>query len=98
MFGLGGIYAELMKDVAVRLHPLTDVDARELVSSTKMSRLLQGFRGAPANDIRALEDLLLRVSVLVEDVPQIVEMDLNPVKVMSQGEGYWVVDARIMLR
>ena len=98
MFGLGGIYAELMKDVAVRLHPLTDIDAKELVSSIKMARLFQGFRGAPLSDTGALEDLLLRLSALVEDVPQIAEMDLNPVKVMPQGEGYWVVDARVMLR
>jgi acetyl coenzyme A synthetase (ADP forming)-like protein len=98
MFGLGGIYAELMKDVAVRLHPLTDIDARELVGSIKMARLFQGFRGAPLSDTGALEDLLLRLSALVEDVPQIAELDLNPVKVMPQGEGCWVVDARVMLR
>ncbi len=98
MFGLGGIYAELLRDVAVRLHPLTAVDARELVGSIKMARLFQGFRGAPLSDTEALEDLLLRLSALVEDVPQITELDFNPVKVMPQGEGYWVVDARIMLR
>jgi acetyltransferase len=98
MFGLGGIYAELMKDVAVRLHPLTDVDARELVSSIKMAKLFEGFRGAPPSDIRSIENLLLRLSALVEDIPQIAELDLNPIKVMEQGQGYWVVDARIMVR
>jgi acetyltransferase len=98
MFGLGGIYAELLRDVAVRLHPLTDLDARELVSSIKMARLFSGFRGAPPSDVAALEDLLLRLSALVEDVAEIAELDLNPVKVMPQGEGYWVVDARVMLR
>jgi acetyltransferase len=98
MFGLGGIYAELLKDVAVRLHPLTDLDARELISSIKMAKLFQGFRGAPISDTKALEDLLLRLSALVEDIPQISELDFNPVKVMPLGEGYWVVDARIMLR
>ena len=98
MFGLGGIYAELMKDVAVRLHPLTNVDARELVGSIKMAKLFEGFRGAPPSDMRSLEDLLLRLSALVEDIPQIAELDLNPVKVMERGKGYWVVDARIMVR
>jgi acetyl coenzyme A synthetase (ADP forming)-like protein len=98
MFGLGGIYAELMKDVAVRLHPLTDVDARELVGSIKMAKLFEGFRGAPPSDTQSLEDLLLRLSALIEDIPQIAELDLNPVKVMEQGKGYWVVDARIMVR
>lgn len=98
MFGLGGIYAELLKDVALRLHPLTDFDARELMSSIRMAKLLEGFRGSPPSDTQALEDLLLRLSVLVEDIPEIAELDLNPVKVMPQGEGYWVVDARIMVR
>jgi acetyl coenzyme A synthetase (ADP forming)-like protein len=98
MFGLGGIYAELMKDVAVRLHPLTDVDARELVSSVKMAKLFEGFRGEAPSDTQSLEDLLLRLSALVEDIPQIAELDLNPVKVMERGKGYWIVDARIMVR
>jgi len=98
MFGLGGIYAELLKDVAVRLHPLTDLDARELIGSIKTARLFKGFRGSPPSDTPALEDLLLRLSALIEDVPQIGELDFNPVKVMPQGQGYWIVDARIMLR
>ena len=98
MFGLGGIYAELTKDVAVRLHPLTDSDANELVHSIKMAKLFEGYRGSPQSDIEAVEDLLLRVSALVGDIPQIAELDFNPVKIMSQGEGYRVVDARIMLR
>ena len=97
MFGAGGIYAELIKDVAVKLHPLTDLDARELVSSIKMAKLFEGYRGSPSCDTQALEDLLLRLSALVEDMPELTELDLNPVKVMPQGEGYWVVDARIMV-
>jgi acetyltransferase len=98
MFGLGGIYAELLKDVAVKLHPLTDVDARELIGAIKMAKVFAGFRGAAPSDTQALEDLLLRLSALVEDVTQIAELDLNPVKVMGRGEGYWVVDARVMVR
>ena len=98
MFGLGGIYAELLKDVAVRLYPLTDLDARELLGSIKMAKLLEGFRGLPSYDTLALEDMLLRLSALIGDIPQIAELDFNPVKVMPRGEGYWVVDSRIMLR
>ena len=98
MFGLGGVYAELMKDVAVRLHPLTDSDAGELVKSIRLKKLFEGFRGAPPSDTESLEDLLLRLSALVEDIPQVAELDFNPVKVMPRGEGYWIVDARIMLR
>ena len=98
MFGLGGVYAELMKDVAVRLHPLTDSDTKQLVKSIKMTKLFEGFRGSPPTDTESLEDLLLRLSALIEDIPQIAELDFNPVKVMPRGEGYWIVDARIMLR
>lgn len=97
MFGLGGIYAELFKDVAFRIHPLTDVDAGEMISSVKVYQLLKGWRGAAPCDIKALEELLLRVSALVEDFAQIAELDLNPVKALEQGRGYVVVDARIML-
>ena len=60
-----------------------------------MSKLLQGYRGSPPGDTAALKDLLLRLSVMVEDIPQIAELDFNPVKVLSDGHGYWVVDARI---
>ena len=98
MFGSGGIYAELMKDVALRLHPLTDLDAREMLGSIKMAKLFQGFRGSPPGDTGALEDLLLRLSAMVEDIPQVAELDFNPVKVMPRGEGYWIVDARIMIK
>ncbi len=98
MFGIGGIYAEMLNDVAVALHPLTDRDAGELISSLRMAQLFQGFRGSPPADTAALRDMLLRLSALVEDLPQINELDLNPVKVMPRGEGYQVVDCRISLR
>lgn len=97
MFGLGGIYAELIRDVVLRLHPLTDLDAREMVNSIKMAKLFEGYRGSPPSDIDAIQDLLLRLSTLVGDLRQIAELDLNPVKVMSKGEGYLVVDSRIMV-
>jgi len=98
MFGLGGVQAELLKDIVLRLHPLTEVDASEMVSSIKMARLFEGFRGAPPSDIPAVQDLLLRLSAMVEDIPQVAELDFNPVKVMAKGEGYMVVDARISLK
>jgi len=98
LFGSGGIYAELIKDIAIRLHPLTDLDAKELVVSIKMAKLFEGFRGSPPSDTQAIEDLLLRLSALVDDVPQIAELDFNPVKAMPRGQNYWIVDARIMVR
>ncbi len=98
MFGLGGVQAELLKDIVLRLHPLTELDASEMVSSIKMASLFEGFRGAPPSDVQAVQDLLLRLSAMVEDIPQIAELDFNPVKVMPRGKGYWVVDARISLK
>ncbi|MFW6102571.1 MAG: acetate--CoA ligase family protein, partial [Chloroflexota bacterium] len=95
MFGMGGIYAEFFKDITFRIHPLTDVDVQEMVRSVKAYQLFAGWRGSKASDVNSLEDLLLRVSALVEDLPQIQEMDFNPVKVQEQGKGYVVVDARI---
>jgi acyl-CoA synthetase (NDP forming) len=98
MFGLGGIYAELIKDTSIRLLPLTNTKAAGLINSVKMSQLLKGYRGMSPYDVKSLEDLLLRISAMVEDNPQITEMDLNPVKVQEAGKGYWVVDARIMIQ
>jgi len=98
MFGLGGTFVELLKDVVFRIHPLTDVDAREMVRSVKGYPLLEGWRGAAPGDIAALEELLLRVSRLAEDIPEIAEMDLNPVKVLPPGQGCVVVDTRVLLR
>ena len=93
--GAGGTAVELLKDVAVRITPLTDVDASEMVRSLATFPLLDGYRGAPRADVAALEDVLLRVSALVEAHPEIAEMDLNPVMVLPRGAV--VVDARIRL-
>ncbi len=98
VFGLGGVFVELIGDVAFRIQPLTDLDAREMISEVKSSRLLEGFRGGPAGDVDAVVETLLRVSALVEDYPEILEMDLNPVKVAAPGDGVTVVDARIRVR
>ncbi len=97
MFGMGGTEAELFRDVAFRIHPLTDVDAYEMVRSVKAYQLLDGWRGSEPCDIKSLETLLLQVSAMVKDLPQIEEMDLNPVKVLERDKGYTVVDARILL-
>lgn len=97
-FGLGGVYVELLQDVVFRIHPLTDVDASEMVREIKGYRLLQGYRNTPHGDIEALERTLLQVSALIAAVPEIVEMDMNPVKVLEPGKGVVVVDARIRLQ
>ena len=97
MFGLGGVYAELFKDVTFSIHPLTNIDAHDMVRAVKAYQMLEGWRGSKRADIEAIEELILRISALVENHPQILEMDLNPVKVLQQGEGYLVVDGRILV-
>jgi acetate---CoA ligase (ADP-forming) len=91
--GAGGTAVELLKDVAVRITPLTDRDAAEMVRSLATFPLLDGYRGAPKADVAALEELLLRVSALVEAHPEVAELDCNPVKVLPHGAV--VVDARV---
>jgi acetyl coenzyme A synthetase (ADP forming)-like protein len=93
--GAGGTFVELLKDVAVRITPLTDQDAKEMIRSLKTFPLLTGFRGRPHYDVGALEKLILKLSALVEDVHEIAELDLNPVIVLPEGEGVSLVDARI---
>ncbi len=94
-FGLGGIHVEILKDVLVRIAPLTDRDADELIHGIKGFPLLQGYRGHPAADLDAVRDLLLRLSRLADAVPEIAELDLNPVMALAPGKGCRIVDARI---
>lgn len=98
MFGLGGVQVELLKDVAFRVQPLSDHDARDLVRGVRGFPLLAGYRGSQPCDVPALEELLLRVSQLAGEHEDIAEMDLNPVKVLSPRRGCLVVDARIAVR
>jgi acyl-CoA synthetase (NDP forming) len=91
-FGPGGVLAELIGDAAFRIAPLTDVDAEELVRRGKAGRLVAGFRGAPAADAAALADLLHRLSRLADDLPEVAELDLNPV--VGLPDGCVAVDAR----
>jgi len=95
MFGLGGILVEILKDVSFRIVPLTRRDAREMIKEIKGYPLLEGYRGKERSDINFLIDLLMKVSKLAEDHPEIKELDLNPV--FLYREGALVVDARIIL-
>jgi len=94
-FGRGGTAVETERDVHFRLVPITGQDADALIHETRAWPQLQGFRGRPAADIAALRDLLQRVAQLAADVPEILEMDLNPVIALPAGHRYAVVDARI---
>ncbi|HTG95249.1 MAG TPA: GNAT family N-acetyltransferase [Pyrinomonadaceae bacterium] len=91
--GAGGVQVELLRDVSVRLTPLSVEDAGDMIRSLKTYQLLTGFRGSAACDVKALEDGLLRVSTMVEDLPQIAELDCNPFVVLERGA--LVLDARV---
>jgi acetate---CoA ligase (ADP-forming) len=93
--GAGGTATELLRDVAVRITPITRSDAERMVHSLRTFPMLDGYRGAPKADVNALVDILLRVSALVENHPQVAEMDLNPVVVHTTGAV--AVDARVRL-
>lgn len=98
MFGLGGIYVEVLKDVAFRIAPITRIDAENLVNEIRSIKLLKGVRGQPPADLDSLVDGLLRLSQLVTDFPEIVELDINPFAVFSRGEGGVAMDARFALK
>ena len=95
MFGLGGVLVEVLRDVAFRLVPLGQRDAREIIHEIRGFPVLEGYRGTPAADIGALEDLILAVSRFVEAHPEIEELDLNPV--FAYPDGALAVDARVIV-
>ena len=95
--GLGGVHAELLRDASFHLPPIGPAAAADMIGRLRLSALLDGYRGAPAGDRPALADVIQRVAALVEAVPEIRELDLNPVKVLGPGEGAVVVDARVRL-
>ncbi len=96
-FGLGGIHVEILGDVQFGMAPLTDRDAADMVRAIKSYRLLTGYRGQPAVDLKAIEEVLLRISHLVEAIPEISEIDLNPIFALPEGQGCKIVDARIRI-
>ena len=97
MFGLGGIYVEILKDVNFRLAPISEPEAKDMVNSIKTIDLLKGARGEKPSDLSSIVDCLLRLSQLVVDFPEIEEFDINPLLVLEEGKGSRVVDVRIGL-
>ena len=93
--GLGGFLVELLQDAAFRLPPVSNLDAAEMIGKLRLSRLLDGYRGGSPGDRGALVAMLTRISALVEIVPELRELDLNPVKVLAPDEGAVAVDGRM---
>jgi acyl-CoA synthetase (NDP forming) len=97
LFGLGGIFVEVLRDVAIRVGPLGSRDARAMISDIRAYPVLKGLRGRPPCHESALVDALLCLSRLAEAFPQIAEVDLNPAAVFDVGKGLRVLDARVIL-
>jgi acetyltransferase len=97
MFGLGGVYVEVLKDVSFRVAPLTDADAMEMVRAIKGFPILNGARGERPVDLDKLSECLQRMSQMILDLPEIKEMDINPLIVFEKGRPFKVVDARVAL-
>lgn len=96
MFGLGGIYVEVLKDVVFKIAPVTGLEAEEMLDGIKTAALLDGARGEKGIDKQAVIELIQRVSQLLGDLPMIAEMDLNPI--VAFADGVWAVDGRIRVR
>ncbi len=97
MLGLGGIYVEALKDVSFRIAPFSREEAMEMMREMRSFNLLLGVRGEARSDLRAIADTLLKVSQLVIDFPDIVEMDINPLIVFEEGKGAMGIDMRCVL-
>jgi acetyltransferase len=96
-FGLGGIYVEMLKDVTFRIAPFSSQEAEAMLGEIRTRALLDGVRGQPSADKAAIVDALLRVGQLVQDFPEIVELDINPLVVYPQGQGATAIDMRLAL-
>ncbi|MBN1298308.1 MAG: acetate--CoA ligase family protein [Actinobacteria bacterium] len=97
MFGLGGIYVEILKDVSFRIAPIKETDSKEMIDEIKTVKLLKGARGEKPSDIDSIVEVLLKISQLVTDFPEIVEMDINPLFVKEKGKGAIAGDVRIRI-
>jgi acetyltransferase len=98
MFGMGGVFVELFKDVAFRIAPLASEDVVEMIRSTKAYQLLNGWRGGLTYDIGAIQDAIMKLSQVAIDNPQISEIEINPLRVFTEGEGALALDCRMILK
>lgn len=97
VFGLGGIFVEVLRDVSFRIAPVDDNEALEMINEIKSSKILAGFRGSAPRDKKALAEIIVKLSKLVTEIPQIKEVDLNPVMVYEEGKGAKIADARFII-
>ncbi|MCX8008142.1 MAG: acetate--CoA ligase family protein [Patescibacteria group bacterium] len=98
MLGVGGIYVEVLRDVVFRFAPLTDYDVQDMIDALKAKQLLYGFRGAKRRDLESLYHVLMILSSLALQIPEIEELDINPLFLREEGQGCVILDARIILK
>ena len=97
VFGMGGIYVEVLRDVTFRLAPIRTLSAQHMIRSVRGFPILEGVRGEPPSDVEALAEAIERVSQLAIDLPEVIELDINPMIVRPEGQGVVAVDARVVL-
>lgn len=98
LFGLGGIFVEVLKDVSFRITPLTRYDAETMLTEIRAAKILDGYRGTPPRDKEAIVDIILRLAKFMEEHESVTDVDLNPIMVFEVGKGAKVADARILIR
>ncbi|MEM0296301.1 MAG: acetate--CoA ligase family protein [Zestosphaera sp.] len=98
LFGLGGIFVEVLKDVSFRITPLTRYDAETMLTEIKAAKILDGYRGTPPRDKEAIVDIIMKLAKFMEDQGSVTDVDLNPVMVFEAGMGAKVADVRILIR
>lgn len=98
LFGLGGIFVEVLKDVSFRIAPVTRYDAESMLTEIKAAKILEGYRGMPPRDKEALVDIITKISKFMEEQEDVTDVDLNPIMVFEEGKGAKIADARILIR
>jgi len=98
MFGLGGVFVEVLRDVSFRVVPITEKDAEEMLAEIKARKILEGYRHIKPRDKKAIINIILGVSKIMEENPEISELDLNPIMVFPEGQGAKIADVRIIVK
>jgi acetyltransferase len=98
LFGFGGIFVETLEDVVWRVAPINREEARRMIAQIRGRKILSGIRGERPYDVHAIEELLVRLSQMMVDLPMIREIDINPVMVLGEGQGALAVDAKVIIK
>ncbi len=98
LFGLGGIFVEVLKDVSFRIAPVTKYDAESMLKEIKAAKILEGYRGTPPRDKEALVDIIMKLSKFMEEQESVTDVDLNPIMAFEEGKGAKIADARVLIK